>query len=195
MNDSSPTEKPKRTKRFVSWEIQGQTIKHVLAYWFIYHAVLWHAIFLFDWLNSRGKILTGERPLMFRDLYAQFVAENCGILICAVLLLPILVIDVVRLSHKVAGPLVRFQNALAELSKGRKVEPIRLRDGDWLGQFETSFNEFLASQNVKTANGRSAEPKADTDKVLESVRQDQADRANEREAPLADRGVVSSAGR
>ncbi len=53
--------------------------------------------------------------------------------------------DVVRVTHRVAGPLVRFRECLKALSRGEHVPFVRIRKGDYLVDMERAFNEYLAT--------------------------------------------------
>jgi hypothetical protein len=68
-------------------------------------------------------------------------------LFCACLILPLFMIDFVRLTHRIAGPLVRFRIALVQIMQGHRVNEVELRKGDLLTEFQQSFNEFLSFYN------------------------------------------------
>jgi regulator of protease activity HflC (stomatin/prohibitin superfamily) len=79
-------------------------------------------------------------------LYATFASSHRVMLFLMVASLPIVLRDMVRLTHQVAGPLVRFRNTLQQLAQGQNVEQVKLREGDLLTEFQDSFNQFLASE-------------------------------------------------
>jgi hypothetical protein len=156
-----------RKKTFLSATIQGGILWRLSLYWGIYHVVLWHVMFLYRYLQYRGELLAGGTPQTFNELYGSFALNNYSLVVCAVALWPIILWDMVRVTHRVAGPLVRFQGALRELAKGKRIDRIRLRKGDLLGEFQEVFNQFLESYNARLdtdADAKRAEPLA-----LESV--------------------------
>jgi hypothetical protein len=85
------------------------------------------------------------------ELYTTFTLEHYSMVICAVAVFPIILCDMLKLTHRVAGPLVRFRNELARLARGENVEPVRLRDGDLLDEFLDAFNEFVKNTQSATA--------------------------------------------
>jgi len=48
---------------------------------------------------------------------------------------PLILWDMMKVTHRVAGPLVRFGNTLKRLEQGEKVQEVRLRKGDLLVEF------------------------------------------------------------
>jgi len=46
-------------------------------------------------------------------------------------------------SHRVAGPLHRMGQVAVQVSQGRQHERVRLRDGDYIGDFAEEFNDML----------------------------------------------------
>ncbi len=148
----------KRKKLFVNRGIQGAMSLRFGFYWVLYHLCLWHGAFMYFCLRARISQLTGSKtPMMsVSELYAHFLKEYIPITFAATLLLPIVIYELVRQTHRIAGPLVRFSNAMQDLLAGKAVGPIKLRDGDMLGEFETLFNQFIAfhQSHVQTAAGR-----------------------------------------
>lgn len=139
-----------RKKSFVNRELQGKFLSRLAGYWIFYHVVLWHSLFAIDWMrNFLGATVMDGPSRSIGELYAAFADSHRVMLFLMVASLPIVLRDMVRLTHQVAGPLVRFRNALRQLADGREVEKIKLRDGDLLTEFQGSFNEFLASERRK----------------------------------------------
>lgn len=134
-----------RKKLFVNPRVQGMTIGLVLFYWGVYHIILWHVMFLYRYFEYRGELMAGAAPQTFKDLYGQFTLSHFSVIVCALAILPIVVWDVLKLTHKFVGPLVRFKHVLKMLTKGEPVQQVRIRKGDFLVDLEASFNEFLAS--------------------------------------------------
>src|SRR5258707_12756086 len=61
----------------------------------------------------------------FSDLYGEFVDNHYSMLVCAVIVLPYLVWDVLKLTHRFVGPLVQFQRCLGALACGEMVRQFR----------------------------------------------------------------------
>lgn len=137
------TPKQLRQKLFVNKAIQGRLLVRIGLYWFLYHGVLWMSLFLFRYAEHRGAVQAGALPRSFADLYQQFSREYLGVWVCAVAVAPIVLWDLLKFSHRIVGPLVRFKNTLDSLSAGKTVDPVRLRDGDLLVDLQDTFNKYL----------------------------------------------------
>jgi hypothetical protein len=61
-------------------------------------------------------------------------------MICAVLFLPVVVYDFLRLSNRLVGPVLRLRKAMRALAAGEHVEPLYFRDGDFWPEFADEFN-------------------------------------------------------
>ena len=134
-----------RKRLFVNREIQGRLLVRTALYWVLYHGVLWMAMFFHRYAEYRGAVLAGAEPRSFSDLYGQFVREHHSMWLCAAAILPIVLWDLLKFSHRVVGPLVRFQRTLESLSAGKTVQEVRLRRGDLLMDLQGTFNQYLAS--------------------------------------------------
>ena len=132
-----------RKKYFVNSRIQGRILTRLGMYWAIYHFSLWQSLFVFRYIQYRMAVMEGGESMSFVQLYTQFWNDYSPLLSCAGLLLPIFVWDLLKMTHRVAGPLVRFQNTLKRLEAGETVPPIKLREGDLLTEFQDAFNNFM----------------------------------------------------
>lgn len=141
---STPQAHP-RKRLFVNREIQGRLLARTALYWVLYHAVLWMAMFFYRYAEHRGAVLAGAEPRSFSDLYGQFVHEHHSMWFCSFVILPIVLWDLLKFSHRVVGPLVRFQRTLESLAAGKRVDEVRLRQGDLMFDLQNSFNQYLAS--------------------------------------------------
>lgn len=135
----------KRRQVFVNRPVQGRLLLRFLGLWGLYHLVLWHVMFLFRFFQYFRDILNGGAPQSFGGLYMEFAREHYLILVCAVMVLPILLWEVLKLSHRFVGPLVQFKRCLSHLARGERVTEVHIRKGDFLVDLQNSFNEFLRS--------------------------------------------------
>jgi hypothetical protein len=154
-----------RRKSFVDARIQGRIIGRIAAYWALYHLVLWLAMFVYRFAQHRAAVAAGAELLPFRELYSRFLSDNYPLLFCAGLILPLFLIDFVRLTHRIAGPLARFRIALVQLMQGHQVENVELRKGDLLPEFQETFNEFLAFYH-RQLNGQPSPPRMTAEQAV-----------------------------
>ena len=133
----------KRSKFFVNAKIQGRMLARFASYWVLYHVVLFHAMFLYRYLEYRQVLVGGGEPVRFGELYRSFAGDNVSLIACAVALTPIIFWDMVKLTHRIAGPLVRFERALRSLAEGETVPRISLRRGDLPVDLRDALNNYL----------------------------------------------------
>jgi len=142
--------KHKRKKVYVSKEIQGRVVTKLAVYWATYHLALWHAMFLFHYFLYRGHLSVDPQMVTvpFPIQYFQFLTRHYSMLLCAAAVFPLIFWDMMKVTHRIAGPLIRFTNTLEQLKKGEKVRKIKLREGDHLIEFQDAFNSYLESAGL-----------------------------------------------
>lgn len=59
------------------------------------------------------------------------------------MLVPIFIVDMVRYSHRFAGPLYRFRQTIKAIIDGDEVPLVHLRKGDLMMEMQDEFNEML----------------------------------------------------
>ncbi|REJ79763.1 MAG: hypothetical protein DWQ45_05480 [Planctomycetota bacterium] len=188
-----PADRPKRTKTFVNARIQGRIIARIAGYWALYHVVLWHGLFIYRYAQHRADVANGGATMPFRDLYHQFTADYSPVIFCALLILPIFMIDFVRMTHRIAGPLVRFRSVLAELMDGKRVKRFELRKGDLLTEFEEDFNRFLGYYNARLDGLAPGCPHMSDEQadVVESI-VERSEQASEDDVPLKEHAAAAA---
>jgi hypothetical protein len=89
------------------------------------------------------RIVTG--PARFFYTHFDEMWFNFGpALIASLVLLPLVVMDIVRLSNRFVGPLVRLRRGMRALARGEAVQPIQFRQGDFWQDFAEEFNGVVA---------------------------------------------------
>ncbi len=137
--------KQNRSRLFVNNKIQGRTLLQIAFYWGAYHIVLWHAMFLFRYFQYQAEVEQGGKALPFVDFFGGFVQQHYSMLICAALVFPFILWDTLKFTHRIAGPLQRFQTTLKAMTEGRTAQKIQIRKGDLLFDLQESFNEYVGT--------------------------------------------------
>ena len=153
-----------RKKKFIDKPVQGQLVLRVLSYWFL---CLWGMFCLLagipivlSWfVNSPGAPTAGQLMLHTWRMFWP-------VLFASALVLPLLVVDVLRVSHRFAGPMYRLRNALRDLADGKQIPPVKFREGDFWCEMADEFNRVLARvqdlQPAKTQEPRPDDAAADS---------------------------------
>ena len=136
--------KSRRKRTFVNARAQGRVVMRVASYWLLYHVVLWHGLFVFRYAQVR---MSADETLLRQpvdSLYWQFCIDHLPLLMASLLIMPLFMLDFIRLTHRIVGPLLRANAALHQLMRGEHVPQVEFRKEDLLTEFQTTFNDFLA---------------------------------------------------
>lgn len=127
----------KRRQQFVDRRVQGTLIFHSVMYWAF--CLLSVTLMVLCW-----RILTGPAR-MFYTHFDEMWFHLGPAFIASLFLLPIVVVDIIRLSNRFAGPMVRLRRALHDLAEGEAVQPINFRDNDFWKEIAEDFNRVAAN--------------------------------------------------
>jgi len=128
---------------FIDRPIQGALLGRAIMYWaatLVIQVVL--LIFLTMMISSPDDFYLNMARLW---TYLRLLV------IAAALVLPMVLRDLVRLSHRWVGPILRLRNALNALSRGEPVSPIRFREGDYWQELAGDFNIVAAELTRRRA--------------------------------------------
>ena len=126
----------KRSRLFVDAKVQGALVLRTFAYWWMCLLIL--TIWLVGWrvLNEPADLFSAHLAAVWNQFGPAAIASF--------LLLPIVLVDIIRLSNRFAGPMYRMRREIRNLVKGDPVEGIRLRDGDFWQDFATDLSQVIA---------------------------------------------------
>ncbi len=93
---------------------------------------------------------------VMQTLVTQFHGENLALIKYAVtyklfirslLLIVAIAIMSVFISHRIAGPVYKFERIIRELAQGKKVEEFKLRKRDEFYELATAINDLIKSKS------------------------------------------------
>jgi hypothetical protein len=126
---------PRRTQLLLD-RVQLVLVGRIVGYWcFCLLAVMLMACCWTIWT---------ERPGSSAELIAKVLHHYAPVLAATIVVLPLVVIDAMRLSHRFVGPVFRLRQALRQAAEGQDVEPIRLRSTDFWIDVVEDFNRAMA---------------------------------------------------
>jgi hypothetical protein len=129
----------RRKRLYIDPKIQGTLLVRTTVYWLL--CLLTASSVLAVWMTITGP----ARPL--RHPFHDFWNEFGPAFIFAMLMLPVALFDLLRLSNKMAGPIYRLRNELRKLAMGEPARPIELRSGDFGTDLAQEFNAVLRRVN------------------------------------------------
>jgi hypothetical protein len=125
---------------------QTRLFLRIGAYWLIYQLTVWNFLFI-------ARLLQDGAGNPLQEL-GQLLSDHWPTLVCFVVIVPVLAWDAVKFTHRLVGPLVRFQKAIQTITDGQEVAPVQIRQGDFLVEMQDDFNhmlETLRQQGVAVA--------------------------------------------
>lgn len=122
-------------KRIWIDSFQTGLLVRICLYLFVYQVATWAFFAVCELMNT---ISAGRGTEVS---YLQNTLLRC--LLVLLILGPPLTLDAIRFAHRLVGPLYRFRKAIQAIAAGESVEPIKLRNGDLLKEFQDDFNAML----------------------------------------------------
>jgi hypothetical protein len=149
-----------RKRLFVDPKVQGALIIRAVGYWFF--CLLTMSLALLLW-----RLWTGPARLFYLQFDEMWQWYGPAA-IASLAVLPLVIIDVVRLSNRFAGPLYRLRREMRKLASGEPVRALKFRDGDFWMEFADEFNSVAQRLNLLEtgpvkADGKSRPAKKETE--------------------------------
>jgi len=126
----------KRGRLYVDSRIQGALMVRAAVYWAL--CLLTMTLVLVGWRILVNPVRAAQTH--FNDILFHYGPA----IVVGVLLLPLAVFDVLRLSNRFVGPFFRLRGAMRQLARGERVDPIFFRRGDFWHEFAEEFNAVAA---------------------------------------------------
>ncbi|MFW5693226.1 MAG: hypothetical protein ACOCWL_03330 [Thermoguttaceae bacterium] len=152
-SDQPVNPKLQRKQLFVDPKVQGALVFRAVLYWTVCLVTMF--LMLLCW-----RIVTGPArpiPAHFDDMWFFYGPAA----VASFVLLPLVIVDVVRISNRFAGPLLRLRRSMRALARGEHVEPIEFRDGDFWQDFAEEFNQLVARVQGPDSTPNNEAPAAD----------------------------------
>ena len=127
-----------RRQLLVDSQVQGALMWRVPLYWvcFLICVLLLQACWM---VMTRQVSSSGQ---LLQVLWVQ----NGPALLASIILLPILMLDCVKLSNRFAGPIARVRRHLRQIAAGESAEPIKLRKGNYWQSLADDYNAAFVHQ-------------------------------------------------
>ena len=132
--------KRKRKKLFVDRPIQVALLQRVLLYWFCCLLFITIPILIGRTLSDPSRLFYEQLDIVWDRYWPVFSA--------AALMLPFVAYDMLRLSHRFVGPILRLRREMARLAAGEAVGPLRFRDNDYWHDLTDSFSQIAERLQV-----------------------------------------------
>jgi len=144
--------KPKhgRARLWIDPAFQFRLLFRIGLYFLLYTVVVWHVGFLLQLANAILRSGVGQG---FGRLYLDYVEQQKPLLFALVLILPILLRDLLKFSHRIAGPLYRCRKMMQEMASGKPVPEFQPRKHDQMRELFAAFNALIKEWNARVSAG------------------------------------------
>jgi len=133
-----------RKKKYVDPQVQGALVRRITFHWLAFIAVAAFIAFSLQVLSNPFAPM-GEHLQQLWWTHGPF-------LLVMVLMLPVFVLDTIKLSNRFAGPIYRLQQCMRQIAAGEPPKPLKFRENDfWQGLAET-FNRMVDRLSQQQTN-------------------------------------------
>jgi hypothetical protein len=153
----------RRSRFFIDREVQGALMLRVGFYWLC--CLLSIVLMVLCW-----DVMTGP-PRRFVDLFVDIYQRHAPALVASLILLPMVMIDVIKMSNRFVGPVVRLKGGLRELSETGRARPIAFRDHDYWQELAADFNRVAERATPETSREKAAVEEPVMDDLIGSLGQ------------------------
>lgn len=123
----------RRTRKLIDYEVQSSLVARLCLHWVLFLAATAIAMFFWIRLFESPTDTLGATTSRFWNTFVPM-------LIVAIALLPVFVLDAVKLSNRFTGPIFRLRRTLSNLAQGQSCRPLEFRNNDFWKSLANDFN-------------------------------------------------------
>ena len=127
--------KKQRQRILVDQQVQGALFRRVVAYWL--------ACVLVIGLMVTAQVLFTAQHATMQLVIQRSIMQFGPALVAAVIVLPFILIDCLRITNKFAGPVSRLRRAMDTLAEGNEVDHLEFRKSDFWSDVAEAFNRIV----------------------------------------------------
>lgn len=140
--------RPQRRKHFIDAHVQGALVRRIIFHWAVFLSVAFVVSFLLQAISNPFRPL-GEQ---MRDLWYT----HGPFLVVTIFLLPVFIVDTIKISHRFAGPIFNLRRAIREAASGETPRLIKFRNNDFWHELAEDYNALVKRFAPEAASGESA---------------------------------------
>lgn len=132
---------PQRKKTFVDPQVQGALVRRLVLHWLAFIGVAAVVAFCLQVLSNPFRSVSEHAE--------QLWWTHGPFLLVLFFLMPVFVVDTIKLSHRFAGPIYRLRNVIRQAAAGQEVETLKFRDFDFWQGLADDFNAMVGRLSAK----------------------------------------------
>lgn len=126
---------PRRKKKFIDANVQGALARRIILHWVVFIAVASLASFLLQVLSNPFRPIAAH----LRDSWLT----HGTFLVTLLFLLPVFIVDTIKISHRFAGPVFALRRAIREIVQGKPARRLKFRRRDFWHDLADDYNAML----------------------------------------------------
>lgn len=126
-----------RTSFLIDPKVQWALIRRLMMHWCLMLLALVSAGVVIE-------LFSGDEDVTFLGAIKSSFGTQGPLIVLMFLLVPVYLHDVVKISHRFAGPMLRLRRILKSLAKGGNGAQLKFRPGDFWQETADDFNRFYA---------------------------------------------------
>src|SRR3954471_8505215 len=127
---------PRRKKKFIDSNVQGALSRRIILHWLIFMLVTSVVAFVLQVLSDPFRGLSSH----FKDLWWS----QGPFLLVMLFLLPVFVMDAIKMSHRFAGPILSLVPGIRGVADGEAPRKMKFRKHDFWQDLAHDYNAMLA---------------------------------------------------
>lgn len=135
-----------RKKLFVDRSVQGAILLRQARHWALFLITAGAFLYFVE--------LLGPAP---QKAGSNLLARHAPTALAVLVLAPIFIRDLCKLTNRFAGPMVRLRRAMHDLAEGREVAPVQFRKDDFWQDFAADFNRVVERVQARKTRAVSEE--------------------------------------
>jgi hypothetical protein len=148
---------PRRTKNFIDASVQGSLARRIIFHWLLFLLVASLAAFILQVLSNPFRPL----PQHLNDIWLT----HGPFFLVMVFLLPVFVVDSIKLSHRFAGPIYSLRRAIRDIAAGKPARKLKFRRHDFWHDVAEDYNAMLQRLDLM---GDDAKPTTEKKSLVDS---------------------------
>jgi hypothetical protein len=131
---------PRRSKKFIDANVQGALARRIIFHWLVFLMVASLVAFILQVLTNPFRPLAAHA----RDVWWT----HGPFLLVLVFLLPVFIVDTIKISHRFAGPIFALRRAIREIVQGKAPRKLKFRRNDFWHELADDYNSMLLKLDV-----------------------------------------------
>jgi hypothetical protein len=126
---------PRRTKHFIDANVQGSLARRIIFHWLAFLGVAFFVSFIL-------QVLTNPFRPIFAHLQDLWFTHGPFLLV-TLFLLPVFIMDTVKISHRFVGPIYSLRRAIRGIAAGEAPRRLKFRRRDFWQDLAVDYNAML----------------------------------------------------